>query len=372
MGNPIGARQPHLQLFPRNRDTFYAACSDAHLTKTRTIHFDPMLKLFVGCPVMITENVCVEESIANGSMCEFRGVTLKDEFEWKTAFQKIQIYGYYVYCVDADKLQSLQLALMDDDKLEEDTVQFKIPKFTAKDTQQQNTATSTISTKKGHSFQMKLSISKTGQVKSQLQSLTTTESFSALVTFRTKSNTFQQTKMTFNDLSSNSNTSCHHVGRFEQMVTYDCEQNGSLLIEVHIKIQPRIYNLSRTKTPTYGTCQFPTYLDNEVTSKTIRDDLLVRFKQFPVNISHARTVHKLQGRSITYLLISSWNYSMENWIYVVLSRCRTLNGLHTRTPLDQLKTKGMSDKVRSFYYNIFRNTNITPQLLITAINKFNN
>ena len=43
---------------------------------------------------MITENVCVEESIANGSMCEFRGVTLKDEFEWETVFQKIQINGY--------------------------------------------------------------------------------------------------------------------------------------------------------------------------------------------------------------------------------------------------------------------------------------
>ena len=37
---------------------------------------------------------------------------------------------HYVYCVDAHKVQSLQLTLMDNDILEQDTVQFKIPKFT--------------------------------------------------------------------------------------------------------------------------------------------------------------------------------------------------------------------------------------------------
>ena len=118
-------------------------------------------------------------------------------------------------------------------------------------------------------------------------------------------------------------------------------------------------------------CQFLTYLDNEITNKTVCDDLLVWFKQFPINISHPRTVHKLQGLSITYLLISSWNYSMKNWIYIVLSRCRTLNGLHTRTALDQVKTKGMSDKVRSFY-KTFRTQKQPPQLLITAIKIFHN
>ena len=36
---------------------------------------------------------------------------------------------HYVYCVDAPKVQ-LQFTLMDNDILEQDTVQFKIPKFT--------------------------------------------------------------------------------------------------------------------------------------------------------------------------------------------------------------------------------------------------
>ena len=130
-----------------------------------------------------------------------------------------------------------------------------------------------------------------------------------------------------------------------------------------------IYALNLNDNLTHAKCQFPTYLDNEITNNTRWDEISVRFKQFPINISHARTVHKLQGRTITYLLISSWNYGMENWMYIVLPRCRTLDGLHTRLALDQVKTKGMSDKVRSFY-NSLRTNKKPPQVLIHAIHNF--
>ncbi|KAL7525299.1 hypothetical protein ACHAXR_000943 [Thalassiosira sp. AJA248-18] len=34
------------------------------------------------------------------------------------------------------------------------------------------------------------------------------------------------------------------------------------------------------------------------------------------------------------LIVNSWSYGFKNWIYVVLSRVRTLSGLYLCTPLD--------------------------------------
>ena len=54
----------------------------------------------------------------------------------------------------------------------------------------------------------------------------------------------------------------------------------------------------------------------------------VKVVQFGVNSSKATTGHKLQGVSLNQMVVRSWNYSTPNWIYVVLSRVRTLNGIH--------------------------------------------
>ena len=56
--------------------------------------------------------------------------------------------------------------------------------------------------------------------------------------------------------------------------------------------------------------------------------------QFPLNCANARTIHKLQGRSIDHLVISSWDYK-DNWVYVALSRVRQLKNLYLRIPLEQ-------------------------------------
>jgi len=47
----------------------------------------------------------------------------------------------------------------------------------------------------------------------------------------------------------------------------------------------------------------------------------------------ATTGHKLQGMTKKYLIVASLNYSTANWIYVVLSRVTTLNGLFLLQPL---------------------------------------
>jgi len=49
--------------------------------------------------------------------------------------------------------------------------------------------------------------------------------------------------------------------------------------------------------------------------------------QIPVNASDAITGHKLQGLTKDNLIVVSWSNS-TNWIYVVLSRVRTLSGLY--------------------------------------------
>ena len=49
-------------------------------------------------------------------------------------------------------------------------------------------------------------------------------------------------------------------------------------------------------------------------------------------MNDATTGHKLQGMSKDKLIIVSWSF-IPNWIYVVLSRVRTLKGLFLLRPL---------------------------------------
>ena len=75
--------------FPDKGDIFFAACSDNHVRAHGGTLCDPLLKLFIGCPVMITQNLAVEEGIANGTMCEFVGLTLLDiGTPWNDQFEK--------------------------------------------------------------------------------------------------------------------------------------------------------------------------------------------------------------------------------------------------------------------------------------------
>jgi len=59
-----------------------------------------------------------------------------------------------------------------------------------------------------------------------------------------------------------------------------------------------------------------------------------KIKQVPVNSNVATTGHKLQGMSKDIIIVNSWNYRCANWVYVVLSRVRTLAGLYLMQPLD--------------------------------------
>ena len=63
----------------------------------------------------------------------------------------------------------------------------------------------------------------------------------------------------------------------------------------------------------------------------------ISVQQFPMNSNIATTCHKLQGKTLDNLVINSWNYRVENWVYVVLSRVSTLNGIVINEKLDKNK-----------------------------------
>ena len=96
-----------------------------------------------------------------------------------------------------------------------------------------------------------------------------------------------------------------------------------------------------------GVVHFPIPLTTVIDKNTTRLYRGFKFTQFPLNIANARTIHKLQGRSISALIISSWDYT-GNWIYVALSRVRTKAGLFLRLALDHSKCRGMSEEVKEF------------------------
>jgi hypothetical protein len=80
----------------------------------------------------------------------------------------------------------------------------------------------------------------------------------------------------------------------------------------------------------------------------------MKARQLPVVINNATTGHKLQGSSVDSLFVHSWSY-VTNWVYVILSRVRTLNGLYCRKPL--------STDLRKY---------AVPELLVKMMQEFSN
>ncbi|KAG7345244.1 hypothetical protein IV203_032775 [Nitzschia inconspicua] len=94
------------------QDIIYASVGEAHVQdKTKEYH-DPLLKLYHGRPLCINQNEDVSGCIANGAMCEFRGVKLKPGVSI-TNFETILIDGYCVNCVCATQIESMVVKMLD-------------------------------------------------------------------------------------------------------------------------------------------------------------------------------------------------------------------------------------------------------------------
>jgi hypothetical protein len=221
-------------------DIFYACVGEAHVKSVdESKTYDPLLKLYKRRPVMINDNIDVENCEANGTMCEFEGVIFKDGLN-RDCLEKIVIDGYYVWCAHVCQLQFIKLRILDGLKSSD-----------------------------------------------------------------------------------------------EIRYTYLKPENISAKAFFPIPIYP------------------------EINKGTIRMWRSMKMRQFPINCANARTIHKLQGRSIDKLVINSWDYT-GNWIYVALSRVRELKGLYLRLPLDYEKCRGMSEEVRVFMERLRSKAPLSP------------
>jgi hypothetical protein len=212
-----------------SKDILYACVGEAHvksLGNSKT--YDPLLKLYFGRPLMINDNLDVKKCIANGTMCEFQSIVLKEGITMSD-LDVIVIDGFYVRCADVSQIESMKLKILDGLDFEDEV--------------------------------------RMAYLKPQ-------------------------------DISG-------------------------------------------------GQVYFPMILGDEIDRKTPRFWRGIRLEQFPVNSANARTIHKLQGRSLGNVLIHSWDYT-GNWIYVALSRVRVMSGLFLCQPLIHTKCKGMSQEVRQF------------------------
>ena len=186
-----------------------------------------MLKLYYGCPVLINENISVENCLANGTMCKFVGVNLKKDVTYSD-LEIIRIDQRYVWSASASQIYSVRLQILDG--LEKDT-----------------------------------------------------------------------------DI------------KYGEVMAKHVTCNASI----------------------------PIALGGHVNKQTHREKRRIRLSQFPINVANARTIHKLQGRSLRNILVSIWDYT-GNWVYVALSRVRTLSGLFLRLPLKFEKCRPMSAEARAF------------------------
>jgi len=98
--------------------------------------------------------------------------------------------------------------------------------------------------------------------------------------------------------------------------------------------------------PTTNTCS----VNCKISQFTDEMSFKAKFTQFPVNIAIAMTGHKLQGRTLDNVIITSWpkNGLFQNWEYTVLSRVKTINGLYLFQELDINKSYAASDDFKLF------------------------
>jgi hypothetical protein len=86
----------------------------------------------------------------------------------------------------------------------------------------------------------------------------------------------------------------------------------------------------------------------------------IELKYLPIIVNHAKTGHKLQGKTVKLLVIAEWS-KVKNCAYIVLSRFKTLEGLFLMKPIpediDILQPKEYLDMME----NIRRTLLATPE-----------
>lgn len=108
---------------------------------------------------------------------------------------------------------------------------------------------------------------------------------------------------------------------------------------------------------------FPLLSESTSTTLHLNQKISLNIVQFPCLPAKILTGHRVQGQSRSGLILGGLRpqhqYGQDGWLYVVLSRVRTLKGLHTfvKLPTDPKKYKPRSDvdeemnRLRNIYEN---------------------
>ena len=192
-------------LSKKARHDLYEKCGDFNVQRSSSKFLDPFLKLYIGIPLMLTDNDDVPNGIANGTLCTLKKVLLKRN--GITHMTSISIDTYNVNCIESSYIEHLIV-----------------------------------------------------------------------------------------EIQSN--------GTIKREISIDPSDNVCI-VNMPMEIYP---------------------------GSEDRYDTKMMMHQFPVLINHATTVHKLQGKTVESLYITNWSYQ-ANWVYVALSRVRSLDGLFLRKPL---------------------------------------
>ena len=97
---------------------------------------------------------------------------------------------------------------------------------------------------------------------------------------------------------------------------------------------PRVFNIKPKKNTFFARVPYPDSMQPGTGKNKVTLKVMMRGTQMPIICNNATTGHKLQGTSIESLFIHA-STTVRNWMYVVLSRVKTLKGLYLRKPLDK-------------------------------------
>jgi len=91
------------------------------------------------------------------------------------------------------------------------------------------------------------------------------------------------------------------------------------------------------------------YKNDQENPRAIRTDVVGTFKQYPIKLAWAITIHKSQGKTFDKVIIDMGGGAFEyGQTYVALSRCRSFEGIILKNPIHPRDIR-VDERVRDFY-----------------------